>query len=105
MSVDDDDTSETLRRLASDVGLALMRDFGLDGVVIKLHSGAHAGASALVGAHAPEKLDAIVIGQLEAMSAYVREHHGARETGSETIVRSADGAEHIARRGAKGESS
>lgn len=85
--------SVTLAEMADKLATTLLKEFELDGVVLKLHVGNEAAA---VGVTAKErampKLDEIVCGEVDAMARYAIETHGARTTADEIHLPNGDGS-------------
>lgn len=92
---------DALAALANALATSMLEEFKLDGIILKVHVGDEAASVALTSKRAPRLLDDIVLGQLEAMSKYAREAHGARETSGMTELTREDGSSDIARSGVR----
>jgi hypothetical protein len=88
---------KALGDLVSRIATTLMKEFGFDGVLLKIHVGAQA---AMCGITAKEKpspaLDDIVLGECNAVSEYAARAHGAREIQGSIHLPQKDGTHLVA---------
>lgn len=88
-----EEAANALADLANRLATTLLEEFQLDGVILKLHVGQLAVCVGTTSrARAPAMLDAIITGQVDAISDYSVEKHGAHELRSEMHLPQSDGA-------------